>query len=436
MKRLIQKLIQSRAKAILAKYRPIVVAVTGSVGKTSTRNALALVLDERFRVRAPEANYNNEFGVPLTIIGAKSPGHSIFGWLKVLWKAQRLLGKRDAHYPTLLALEYGADHPGDIKALCETAAPHVSVLTAISPVHVEHFGTIECLTEEKSAIVRCANPDGLVVMNADDPLVLALKNRASAPVCTYGFSSHADIRAEHYELLVREQGSFEPRGRFAEIHFDMVHAGDRASVVIPETIGRAQASAALAAAAVGLHFGISLQEAAKRLGALRPQAGRLRAIPGIKGSLILDDSYNAAPASMAAALDVLAKWPVAEQSRRVAVLGTMAELGTYSEREHRMIGMLAATSADLLVAVGEPARDIVRGACEAGMDESKTHWFAHAVEAGRWLDACVKTGDIVLVKGSQSARMEKAVKDIMAEPARAAELLVRQFGKWLEEASS
>lgn len=432
MKLLIQKLIQNRAKRILAKYHPTIVAVTGSVGKTSTREAIATVLAERFRVRSPEGNYNNEFGVPLTVIGVTSPGRSMGGWLKVLWQAERLLWSTDTTYPNLLVLEYGSDHPGDIAALCELARPNVAVWTAVSPVHVANFSNLDALAQEKSELIRRVRPDGLAVLNADDAMVMSLRDQSVVPICTYGFTAGADVRALNYVLFTREDLSFEPGEKVAKTVFDLTHEGDQAPVTM-SLIGRSQVSAGLAATAVGIHFGLSLAEMARRLAEVPAQPGRLFPIPGIKGSLILDDSYNAAPASVVAALDTLASFSPVESARRIAVLGNMAELGKYSESEHRMIGLRVASIADVLVTVGEPARDIARGAKEAGMDETHIVEFTDSVEAGRWLDAQVKKGDIVLVKGSQSVRMEKAVKDIMAEPQRAGEFLCRQYGKWLEE---
>jgi UDP-N-acetylmuramyl pentapeptide synthase len=165
---------------------------------------------------------------------------------------------------------------------------------------------------------------------------------------------------------------------------------------------------------------------------LEPVSGRLRPLAGIKGSLILDDSYNAAPASVVAGLEALQQFtPGEEYDRRIAALADMAELGTLSEQEHRAIGTLVATTADLFVAVGPQMRFAIEAAEAAGMDKNKIEWFKDSVEAGRYLDRIIEKGDVVLVKGSQSQRMEKAVKDIMAEPGRAAEFLVRQEEAWL-----
>ncbi len=445
MKRLIQSLLALHARLILRRYRPTVVAVTGSVGKTSTRNAIAAVLDGRFVVRSPEENYNNEFGVPLTVIGAKTGGSSVIGWLKVFAKAKRTWLFRDASYPNLLALEYGIDRPGDMDTLCKIAPPDVAVFTAVSPVHAEYFDSIEALAREKAAIVRRLRPGGVAIVNGDDALVMAATFPSPSkgegqgevfgglPATTYGFSEGLDVRAENYHVETHDIRKCQMGEAFCEIHFDLVIGDERAEVVLPNLLGRGQAYAALAAAAVGRRFGMSLSEIAAALRTLEPQAGRMRPLPGIKGTLILDDTYNAAPASMASALEVLRFFVPDESARRIAVLGKMAELGRYSKNEHRLLGMRAAEVADMLVCVGEESWDVRRGAIEAGMDERNVVSFATSVEAGRWLDFNVRKGDVVLVKGSQSARMERAVKDIMAEPARAKDLLARQYGAWVDE---
>lgn len=433
MKYLLQSMLARLAKEVVAKYKPTVVAVTGSVGKTSTRNAIVAVLSEKFRVRTTIENYNNEFGVPLTIFGEVSPGRSPVGWMNVLWRARQLLDKTDPAYPNMLVLEYGVDHPGDMKALCEIAKPDVAVLTAISPVHVENFGSLEALQKEKGMLLELVKPEGRSIVNEDDARVTELAGRSKAPVRTYGFAATADIRGEDYRLNTRTDFSFEPGELFGEGQFEVVIDEAREPVVLPDLLGMSQASAALAAIAVGLHFGLSLPNAARAVEKTEPYAGRMRPIPGIKGSLLLDDTYNAAPASMAAALKVLASFSPVAPARRIAALGHMAELGPYNEAEHRELGKKAADVADLLVTVGEISRDTRRGALEVGMPEEKTQHFNTPEEAGRWLDAQVKKGDIVLVKGSQSARMEKVVKDLMAQPDRASELLVRQKGKWLKD---
>lgn len=425
MKTFIQNQITKKAKKILEKYKPLIITVSGSVGKTSTRNAIAAMLFSKYRVGTTIKNYNNEFGVPLTILGSESPGRSFFGWLKILCSTPRTI-------PEIFVLEYGIDHPGDMKHLCDIAAPDISVMTRLSPVHAEHFRSLEQLAEEKAVMIECTKPEGLVLLNADDPLVLGLRGHASASVVTYGFSSGAQVRASDYQLETREDFSFEPGERFSTVRAQ-IHMQDQTSIEVElkDMLGTSCVSALLPAIIIAKRLNLSQEEIISSLQKIVFEPGRMNPIPGIKGSLLIDSSYNAAPASMTAALEVLSAFHPAEKAKRIAVLGHMAELGGYREQEHRLLGMRAAElGVDLLVTVGDMTREIRRGAIEAGIPEIQTQHFDTPVQAGRWLDAQVKKGDIVLIKGSQSARMEKIVKELMAEPLRAPELLVRQTRPW------
>lgn len=437
MKTTIRKILTWQATRVLQQYKPTVIAITGSVGKTSTRNAITAVLMNRFRVRtAPiHSNYNNEWGVPLTILGAdQSPGRSVFGWLSVLMRGAKLLVGHDESYPNVLVLEFGADRPGDMAALCDIAPPNIAVFTSISPVHLSNYPNMEALIEEEATNVLRVSSSGLTVLNADDATVLGFRSRSAAPVMTYGFAPSADVRAQNMRVQTRDDYSFEPGEKFSETQFTLATAHRQLDVVLPNMLGSASVSCALAAAAVATHMGVSLDEVAERLLHVMPAPGRLRPIAGIKGSLLLDDSYNAAPASMAAALEALSRFQPTEGARRIAALGSMAELGPLTEEEHRKLGFdVVARGVDLLVTVGEAAQGIRDAAVEAGLATDCAEHFPTSVEAGRYLDRVVKKGDIVLVKGSQSARMEKVTKDLMAEPLFAEQLLVRQYGKWLEE---
>ncbi len=434
MRNIIEKLLAHLAKKILARYQPRVVAITGSVGKTSAKNAIAAVLGERFSVRVSPANYNTEFGVPLSIINADSPGNSAIGWLSVIAKATRLAYGSKIDFPEVLVLEYGTDKPGDLDHLCDIAKPEVGVVTRISPVHVENFGTLEKLIEEKATLVRRLAGDGLAVLNADDEHVLKMRDKTEAQIMTYGFSALADIRADNYSLLTKPDIHFEPGEVIATSIFSLEMNRDIREVSLDNIIGLPAVFAALAGIAVGKHFGLELAEMIDGLKNFKPMPGRLRILPGIKGSILIDDSYNAAPASMIAALDLLREFPLVENNRRIAALGDMLELGSFSEEEHRKIGkVLVEKGIDVLVAAGERARDIARGALEAGMSEANIQTFRDSEEAGRWLDRSVESGDVILIKGSQGARMEKVTKDLLAEPLRAKELIVRQYPPWVEE---
>lgn len=435
MKKLVVAILTWSSKRVLKMHKPTVIAVTGSVGKTSTKEAIALVLSSKFSVRTSKKNLNTEIGVPLAILGLGNPMRSVFGWLGVLKTAILAALKKDPNFPSHLVLEFGADRPGDIKHLVELTHPLVGVVTAISHVHAEQYPSFEALIEEKSELVKGIPPGGLTVLNADEEAVLSMRAKSQAPVLSYGFGPDAEVDGQNYVLETREDASFEAGETLADVRFTTHNrrTDDQADVVLKNTIGIHQAYDALAAAAVGLHFGISLTQSAEALRSYTAPPGRLKPIPGIKGCLLLDDTYNAAPSSTKAALEVLKNFHPAENARRIAVLGEMAELGSYSEEQHRQIGWRAAEAeVDLLVCVKEKARDICRGALEAGMKHEQVVEFPNPEEAGRYLDHEVKKGDIVLIKGSQSSRMEKVTKDLMFDPMRAKELLVRQEAEWLK----
>lgn len=427
MKRFVQKQLTKKVQKLLQKHNPLVIAVTGSVGKTSVRNAIASVLSAKFRVGTTMKNYNNEFGVPLSILGVESPGKSIIGWMKILLRDPKEL-------PEVFVLEYGIDRPGDMKYLCEIARPNISVLTRISPVHAEYFRSIEQLAEEKAVLLEQTKPDGLTVLNADDPRVLGLAGHTKANVITYGFSSGADVKARDYQLETREDFSFEPGEHVSTVRARVLTLDEEViDLELENMLGTTSVSSLLPAIVIAKHLGLTREEILSKLPETQFEPGRMSLIPGIKGSLIIDSSYNAAPASMVAALEVLGEFHPVEEARRIAVLGHMAELGQYTEEEHRMIGLKSAeVGVHVLLTIGEPSLDIRRGAIEAGIPEASTQHFDTPEDAGRWLDREIQKGDIVLVKGSQSARTEKIVKDVMAEPLRAKELLVRQSSYWTQ----
>lgn len=427
MKTLVINTLARIARGKIQKFKPTIIGVTGSVGKTSTRTAIAIALGAKYRVRTPYKNYNNEIGLPLAVVGEQSPGKNAWEWLKLLarvWKANDM--------PEYLVLEYGVDKQGDMAELLKIAKPDTAVITAISPVHVSNYPSLEALIDEKASLGEAVEVSGTVLLNGDDPRVMDMRKRFAAPVKTYSLSN-GDAYATDIRLEYAKEESFDVGETFVVTRATL-HVGDQsAELVLTNCATPALVSSALAAAAVAVRYGVPLDEAAAALSKeLLPVGGRLRPLAGIKGSLILDDSYNAAPASMIAGLEALEQFtPGEEYDRRIAVLGDMAELGAMSEQEHRAVGERVARTADLFVAVGPQMRFAMEAAEAAGMNRDKIEWFKDSVEAGRYLDRIVEKGDVILIKGSQSQRMEKAVKDIMAEPAKAAELLVRQEEKWL-----
>jgi UDP-N-acetylmuramoyl-tripeptide--D-alanyl-D-alanine ligase len=343
-----------------------VIGITGSVGKTTTKEITAAVLAARYRVLKNEANYNNEIGLPLTLLRLE-PHH------------QRAV------------LEMGMYAQGEIRTLCEIARPEVGVVTNVGPSHLERLGSLEAIAAAKSELPESLPPQGFAVLNADDPLVMAMAGRTRARPLTYGLAPEAEVRASE----VSSRG-------LAGVSFRLHYRG-REVAVETSLPGRHIVSNALAAAAVALVDGFSIDDTTTALAAarvpLRVQVHRARG-----GGTLLDDTYNASPASMAAALDLLAEIP----GRRIAVLGDMAELGAASEEGHLAVGRRAAETADVIHTVGEQARLIARAAREH--DHHEVHEWPSKETAAEVLLSDLRSDDVVLVKGSRAQAMETLVE--------------------------
>ncbi|MDP2587857.1 MAG: UDP-N-acetylmuramoyl-tripeptide--D-alanyl-D-alanine ligase [bacterium] len=424
------------AREVLAAHKPTVVAITGSVGKTGTKDAIASVLKAHGTVRVSEGNYNNELGLPLAIFGERSPGKKLFGWWGVMRRA-RALSRAGADYPKMLVLEMGMDHPGDLAGLVAIAQPTIGVVTNIGESHLEFFESVDAIAKEKSTVVSALGSTGVAILNSDDPRVRAMAALHSGKTITFGMGPEASVRAvdstiteelseghPQDQMMHRLQGLGVPLGT----SFTLTHAGQSAPVTLQRMLGKQQIYAALAAAAVGIAHGMSIKEIAEALSDFAAPKGRMNLIPGVKDSLLIDDSYNSAPASAFAALDVLGSLKPA--GRRIAVLGDMAELGTATEPGHQEVGQHAAHTCDFAIFVGPKSKFSALAAEQAGLvDERQTHVLdSRQVEAV--LQSVMRAGDVVLVKGSQIMRMERVVKALMAEPERASELLVRQSEGW------
>lgn len=421
MKKLLEKLLGWIAQRIVERYEPTIVAVTGSVGKTSTKDAIALVLARRFRVRASPKNYNNELGVPLTIMDVQAPGRSVVRWFGLLtWGLVELL-TRDPKFPEVLVLEMGADRPGDLEKLVRIAPPRVSVVTAVAAAHTEFFKDLKDLQKEKGTVIRALPPDGVAVISRDNDLAYELRETTKASVQTFGFRDGSDFQAAEMKV------SGDPLG----VAFKLEHAGASIPVHIPGVLGRPSVQAALAAAAVGTALGCNLHEVSDALLAFSPPPGRLRLVAGIKNTTLIDDTYNASPLAALEALEALRSLAEVWSGRTIAIFGDMKELGSFAYDSHHEVGARAGNiGVDLLVVVGIHAADYAAGARAAGLSDDHIRTAPDAVSAGRLVQDYIREGDIILIKGSQSMRMERAVRELMAEPLRAAELLVRQEPEW------
>ncbi|MBI2068590.1 MAG: hypothetical protein HYT67_00575 [Candidatus Yanofskybacteria bacterium] len=431
MKELFKKIIVWKlnliAKLYLWRFKPVIIAITGNVGKTSTKEAIAAVLSSKKRVRSGKGNLNNEFGVPLVIVGSwmddyYEGGNTLWFWAKVLflsffgWFFVR-------NYPEILVLEYGADKPGDIKKLARKYKPHVSVVTAVGeiPVHVEFFSGPEELAGEKSELVEVLDPTNFAVLNFDDLAVLEMKNKTGAKVYTYGFGEGAMVKASNLNVRTDEHGF--PVGLGLKIQ----QGESFVPVRIDGSLGKSQGYAAAAAAATGLILGMNLVQISEALSEYKGPKGRLKILKGIKNSVIIDDTYNASPASMHLAIETIAGL---SGPRKIVVLGDMLELGRYTIEAHEEAGNFLKNDFDILVTVGSRAKFIAESAANQ-MSMENIHKFETSDEAKAKIKELIKEGDIILVKGSQGMRMEKIVEEIMAEPEKKKELLVRQSKKWL-----
>jgi UDP-N-acetylmuramoyl-tripeptide--D-alanyl-D-alanine ligase len=429
LKKVIIWILTIESRLILAKYKPTIIAVTGSVGKTSTKDAIFAVLKSNGGyVRKADKSMNSEIGLPLTIIGIPNAWRSMRGWMSNILAGFKLIFTKNK-YPDTLVLEVGADHPGDISSVAAWLQPHIAVITRISmtPVHVEFFSSPEEVFEEKAALAEAVRPKGTVILFADEPKILTIKDRLreDVTVITFGTSSEAKALGFNYAPLYENNA---PAGITFKILLDT-----EADVALKGVIGQTYMYPLLAAAAVGKVRGMKTDVIAAALSSFEAPRGRMNIIPGIRNSTIIDDTYNSSPDAAISALEALKS--LQTSGRRIAVLGDMMELGKYSSEEHRKIGAQAASSAKELITVGLRSKaGTADEALKKGMFTGSVHSFTTAQEAIPRLIALVKSGDIVLVKGSQSVRMEHIVKALMRNPDKAEEMLVRQEKEWLEKA--
>ena len=427
MKIILQQVLKILARVFIARYHPRIVGVTGSVGKTGSRLAIAAVLAERWRVGQAQNNFNNEIGLPLAILGEPDSGYrNLLAWLGILIRAIKHLVIKQKDYPEVLVLEYGVDHPGDMNYLLAIARPEVAVITAISATHLEFFGSVEGVAMEESKLIASLPLQGTAVLNFDFSAVELIKNKTKAKVIGYGEDRSAVVR------LIGIDISKLPDSTIQGVSFRLAVGGSTVPVLIRETVGQPVVSMAAAGAAVGQAMGLSVLEITHGLEKFKPPAGRLRLIKGLTGSLILDDTYNSSPQAAAAALDILKVLPLNVGAKRWAVLGDMLELGADSENLHYEIGRRVADSkVDYLVTVGTASENITKGAQAAGLAYDESWHVTDTREAIKLIQQKVNKGDIILVKGSQGVRCERIVKGIMLEPERAGELLVRQSPPWV-----
>lgn len=392
------------AKQVLRSRRPIVIGITGSVGKSSAKEAIALVLSKNFSVQCSPGNYNNEFGLPATILGIESPGHSLIRWIGAgIRTGQIVFGL--AKHPEVLVLEMGVDQPGDMDYLLSIAKPDVAVLTRIAESHLMNFENVNHIGKEKGKLIEALKESGFAVLNADDERVMLQAARTQAKVISYGLSPTASLSADNIRLL-------QESGQIDGLSFKLNYDGTSIPVRLPHIIARHHLSAVLAAAAVGTVLRMNLVDIASALTESRTLPGRMKLLNGTKGVRIIDDSYNASLVSTEAALATLREIIA---PRKVIILGDMLELGAHSDDIHRSLrDAVISSGATVFVGVGQHMRllaDALRG---TNVPEKGIFHFPDPMTARERVGELIRPGDLILVKGSQGLRMEWIVEQLLA----------------------
>ena len=422
-KKIIVTILIWESRLVLKKYHPKIIAITGSVGKTSTKDAIFTVLSKFKKVRKSQKSFNSEIGLPLTILGLANAWSSPVAWLEniikgffiILWKHP---------YPEYLILEVGVGKPGDIKKyVAPWLHPDIVVITRFpdKPVHVEFFESAEKIIEEKSALAFALKKDGVLILNHDDEKVYALHSKANKRTVSFGMNEHATYRATFPSCI-------NDNDRVGGISFKLLYNGNTFPVILPNIIGMHYVGSALAAIACATEAGCDLLTSLQEVSNYITPPGRLSLIEGINNSNIIDDTYNASPVAMEAAIEVLKEL---KATRKIAVLGDMLELGKFTEEEHRLVGENISKVVNMLIVVGPRAKFIADGALENGFKQKDIYTFDSSNTVAKFLEGIVESGDLILIKGSQGVRLERAVKAIMAHPELASKLLCRQEKEWL-----
>lgn len=410
----VQKKLENYVKQYFAAHPEIkLVGIAGSVGKTSTKRAIATVLAAQYRVRMDDGNLNSEFGAPCAMLGITYPEsiRNPLAWWKV-FRAAKARVKNPADVDIIIQ-EFGTDHPGDIAKFGRYVTPDIALVTAVTPEHMEFFGTIEAVAEEEMAIAKFSR---FVLINRDDVEGRFAELQTNPEFSTYGTSGTAEYRVEPGEFS-REHG-------FSAVAIAPEYTEPINMMV--KVVGEHSMRAVAAAVAVGARYGMTAETIVAAVATIRPVPGRMNLLKGIGGTWVIDDTYNSSPAAAEAALRTLYSFD--DAAERIAVLGDMRELGESSPREHEKIGALCdGNLLSWVVTVGPESEKHLAPAARARGCQVKV--CRNAIEAGQFVRAVTEEGSVILVKGSQNTiYLEEAVK-ILVEMSEDREL-VRQSASW------
>lgn len=404
--KIIQKILRFMAKLVLKKRKPIVVGITGSVGKTTTKEAINKVLGTNFKVRSSAKNYNTEIGVALTILGcqvdySRSKILQFFGvffyWFRALFF--------DKNYPEILVLEMAADKPGDIKYFCDFIPITVGVLTDIGISHLENFKTKQILATEKGFLLRSVSEKGMAVYNWDNKTVREIGKKLSVNTIGYGLADEAEMRATD---IVSKIEISENTQRIDGINFKLNYQGKVLPVRLKNSVGKGNVYSVLAALSVGIYFDLNLIEMIESLENFKSCSGRMTVIKGVNRSVIIDDAYNSAPSSLNLVLDLVEE---IKAVRKIVILGDMLELGDEEKKKHEAVGKkVAKLKPDYFIVVGRRMEDAMQSYLKNSKNQENVLVFENSSEAKDLIKGLIKPGDLVLIKGSHGMAMNKIVE--------------------------
>lgn len=414
-KKLIQERLEKLTRQYLARHNPKLIVVTGSVGKTGTKTAIATVLAERYRVRLHAGNHNTHLSVPLAIMGIEYPANirSLREWAAVYRAAkQRIKGERDVD---VIVQELGTDHPGDIARFGQYLRPDIAVVTAVSDEHMEFFGSLDAVAAEELSVAGFSE---LAIVNRDDIAPEYAKYAETQNITTYGLSEGAE-----YRLQVSDANPLEGR------------AGHLASPEWPEMpvnmqlVGDHSLKAVAAAAAVGAKLGLTSEEVAVGISRLKPAAGRMQLLRGLNDTVLIDDTYNSSPLAVEAALKTLYDIPAPQ---KIVILGSMNELGELSPQLHERVGSLCdPQQLEWVITIGEEAKKFLAPAAKKQGCQVKT--FRSPYDAGGFVHGVMKPGAVILAKGSQNGVFAEEALKVLLHATDEERLLVRQDPSWLKK---
>lgn len=413
LKKIIAKILAHYVKRYFKSHNVKLVIAVGSVGKTSAKIAIATVLGEKFRVRTHDGNHNGELSAPLAILGVKYPDdiRSISAWREVFAAAK--LRIKEPQDVDVIVQELATDHPGDIPAFCKYLRPDITVVTSVGLEHMENFADLDAVAREELSI---ASYSAYTLINRDDVDARFAKYAQTESIGTYGLSSQAEFNLQEVTSLGLDGGS----GSFISPTWEPIP-------VVLQLVGAHSLKSAVAAGAVGARLGLTASEVATGMAKIRPVNGRMNVLRGVKGSMIIDDSYNATPMAVSAALKTLYSL---ESPQRIAILGSMGELGDISPKAHAAVGEICKPEKlDWVVTVGDMAAKYLAPVAHKNGCQVKS--FRSSILAGGFVNSVIRPGALILVKGSQNNIFtEEAVKVLIHDGADEKHL-VRQSEAWM-----